>query len=271
MGSLTNYAENKLIDHACGTAYTPASSLYLALATADPGEAATGASMNEVANSGGYSRQAITFGAAASRKVEQSGALNWTATGSWGTVTHWAIVDSATHGAGNALAYGAFTIAKQVVNGNTPSVSTAEIDVEITTGGASNYLVHKILDLMFRNVAFTAPATHYVALSATTLSDTSTGSSFTELSGSGYARKALNNTGGSSPTWTVASSGASENSGTVNFGTAGASWGTLVAMCTCDAASAGNMLFYDNGVADQAIGTSDPVSFATGALDVSLS
>lgn len=271
MGSLTNFAEGKLLDHACGTAYTPVSTVYLALATADPGEAATGASMNEIVNSGGYSRQAITFGAAASRKVEQSGALNWTATGSWGTVTHWAIVDSATHGAGNALAYGAFSIAKQVVNGNTPSVPTAEIDVEITTGGASNYLVHKLLDLMFRNTAFTAPATHYVALSTTTLSDSSTGSSFTEASGSGYARKPLNANGGSSPTWTLASSGAVENGAAVDFGTAGASWGTVVAMCSCDASSAGNMLFYDNGVTDQAIGTSDPVSFATGAIDASLS
>jgi hypothetical protein len=271
MGSLTNFAENKLLDHACGTAYTPPSTVYIALATADPGEAATGASMSEVANSGGYSRLAITFGAAASRKVEQSGALNYTATGSWGTVTHWAIVDSATHGAGNALAYGAFSIAKQVVNGNTPSIPTTEVDVEISTGAFSNYLVHKLLDLMFRNTAFTAPATHYAALTTATVSDSSTGSTITEPSGNGYARKAIAANGGSSPTWSLASGGAVSNAAAASFGTASGSWGTIVATATCDASSGGNALFYDNGVTDQAVGANDPVSFDTGAFSCSLS
>lgn len=272
MGSLTNYAEGKLIDHACGTAYTAPSTVYLALATADPGEAATGASMNEVANSGSYARTAITFGAAASRKVEQSGAVTYpTASGSWGTVTHWAIVDSATYGAGNALAYGAFSVSKSVVTGNTPAVPTAEVDVEITTGGGSNYLVHKLLDLMFRNQAFTAPATHYAALTTATISDTSTGSTITEPSGNGYTRKAISANGGSSPAWTLASGGAVENGATVDFGTASGSWGTIVATCTCDASSAGNMLFYDNGVTDQPVGLNDTTSFASGAWDASLS
>jgi hypothetical protein len=64
MGSLTNFLENELLDHVLNNAaYTPAATLYLALATGDPGEAATGASMSEVPNSGNYSRKAITVGA----------------------------------------------------------------------------------------------------------------------------------------------------------------------------------------------------------------
>ena len=272
MGSLTNFSENELLDHACGLSYTAPSTVYLALATADPGEAATGASMNEVPNSGAYARTAITFGAAASRKVEQSGGVTFpTASGSWGTVTHWALVDSATYGAGNALAYGSFVVSKAVVSSNTPSVPTAEVDVEITTGAMSNYLVHKLLDLMFRNQSFTAPATHYAALTTATISDSSTGSSVTEPSGNGYTRKAVAANGGSSPTWTVSSGGAVDNTAAVDFGTASGSWGTIVATCTADASSAGNMLFYDNGVTDQAVGTNDTVSFATGAWDASLS
>src|SRR5689334_21871545 len=109
MGSLSNYGENALVKHLfLEAAYSPAATLYLALATADPTEAATGASMNEVANSGSYARTAITFGAASSRRVTQSADVTFpTASGSWGTVTHWAIVDSGTHGAGNVLSYGA--------------------------------------------------------------------------------------------------------------------------------------------------------------------
>ena len=137
MGSLTTYGANKLLDHLFNTAYTPASTLYLALCTADPTDAATGASMNEAANSGAYARTAITFGAAASRRSRRSAPVTFpTATGSWGTVTHWAIVDSATHGAGNALAHGAFAVSKSVVTGNTPSVASGEVWVEFSAGAS---------------------------------------------------------------------------------------------------------------------------------------
>src|SRR5690242_4060466 len=114
MGSLSNYGETALVKHIVReTAYSPAATLYLALCTADPGEAATGASMNEIANSNGYARTAITFGAVASRRVTQNATVTFpAATGGQGTATHWAVVDSATHGAGNVLAYGALTNSK---------------------------------------------------------------------------------------------------------------------------------------------------------------
>jgi len=53
MGSLSNFGENALLNHLTrNSAYTPVATLYLALATANPNETATGASMNEVPNSG---------------------------------------------------------------------------------------------------------------------------------------------------------------------------------------------------------------------------
>ena len=61
---------------------------YVALCTADPTDAGTGASMNEVANSNNYAREAITFAAASSRRVTQSGNIEMNeASGSWGTIT----------------------------------------------------------------------------------------------------------------------------------------------------------------------------------------
>src|SRR3990172_8390065 len=110
MGSLSNFGEDSFLNQiTTNTAYTPVATVYLALATADPTDAGTGASMSEVPNSGSYARTAIAFGAASARRVTQSGAVVFPeATGSWGTVTHWAILDSATHGAGNMLAAGAF-------------------------------------------------------------------------------------------------------------------------------------------------------------------
>jgi hypothetical protein len=273
MGSLSNYAENAVMNHiTTNSAYTPAATIYLALATGDPGEAATGASMSEVANSGSYARTAITFGAAASRRVTQSGAVTFpAATGSWGTVTHWAIVDSATHGAGNVLAYGAFAASKSIVSGNTPSVASGDVYVEITAStGITNYGANGLLDRMFRNQAFTVSA-NFVGLWTTTLSDSSTGSSGTEASGTNYARVEINENGGSSPAWGSVSSGAVTNGAAVTFATAGASWGTVVAAAILDASSAGNMLWYDNAVVDQAVASGDTVSLASGDIDLAQS
>jgi hypothetical protein len=131
MGSLSNYAELELLDHVFNAVYPPVAQLYVALATADPGEAATGAAMSEVAAANGYLRAAISFAAAASRKIIQTGAVTFPqATGTWGTVTHWAIVDNSATGAGNVLAYGNFTASFAPVSGNTPTIASGEIQVE---------------------------------------------------------------------------------------------------------------------------------------------
>lgn len=274
MGSLSNYAENALVEHIfTEAAYSPSATLYLALCTGDPGEAGTGASMSEVANSNNYSRKAIAFSAASSRRVTQNGAVAFDqASGSWGTVSHWAIVTSATHGAGNMLAYGAFAASKAIVSGNTPSVADTEVYVEITAStGLSNYAANGFLDRMFRNQAFTVSA-NYLGLWTATLADASTGATANEVSGGNYSRVEVNEAGGSNPNWESAgTSNATQNEDAVTFPTASASWGTVVAVGCCDASTNGNMLWYGNDVVDQAVGNGDTVSFAAGAIDFSQS
>lgn len=252
----------------CTTAYTSVATIYLALCTADPTDAGTGASMNEVANANSYARTAITFGAAATRRVTQNATTTFpAATGSWGTVTHWSIVDSATHGAGNMLAYGSFAVSKSIVSGNTPSVASSEVYVEITAStGMTNYAANGILDRMFRNQAFTV-STSYVALWTTTLTDASTGSSGTEVSGGSYARKLVNASGGASPAWNAASGGIATNANAITLVTATGSWGTVTYMAICDASTTGNMLWYGS-VTSQAVASGDTVSFATSALSL---
>lgn len=272
MGSLSNYAENALIEHiTTEAAYSPATTIYLALCTGDPTDAGTGASMNEVSNSNNYSRKAIAFSAASSRRVTQNGTVTYDqASGSWGTVSHWAIVDSATHGAGNVLAYGAFAASKSIVSGNTPSVADGEVYVEITAStGLSNYAANGFLDRMFRNQAFTVSA-NYIGLWTSTLADASTGSTSGEVSGGSYARVEIHEAGGSSPSWESAgTSNATQNEEAVTFPTASASWGTVTTMALLDASSTGNLLAYGNDVVDQAVGDGDTVSFAIGAIDLS--
>lgn len=270
MGSLSDYSELELLDHVFNTAYSSVATVYLALCTADPTDAGTGASMNECANSNNYSRKAISFGAAASKVVTQSGAVTYDqATGSWGTVTHWAIVDSATHGAGNMLAHGAFAAGKAVNNGNTPSVASGQITVTFGANDISTYLANALLDLMFRNQAYGAPAT-YIALCDATVAEGDTGSTISEPSGGSYAREQVNINGGASPTWDLAAAGLVDNTHQIDFTTATASWGTIVAVAICDALTLGNLLFFDNDMADQAVGSGDTVSFPIGDLDCTM-
>lgn len=275
MGSLTNYAEVELLDHVFNAAYSAAATIYLCLCTADPTDAATGASMNEVPNLYSYQRTAITFGAASSRVITQNADVDFpTASGgSWGTVTHWAIADNQTYGSGNVLAAGAFGTSKLIADGNTATVASGEINVTISAGEVADYLADKWLDLMFRNQAFSAPDT-YVALCDATIGDSDTGSTISEPSGGSYARKQVNVNGGASPTWDTAVSGDPsyvDNTHAITFTTATGSWGTLVAVAICDAATTGNLLMYDNAMADQAVGDGDTAEFAIGALDAQLS
>lgn len=266
MGSLSNYAENAMVNHiTTNAAYSPASTLYLALCTADPTDAGTGASMNEAANANGYARTAITFGAASSRVITQSADVDFPeATGTWGTISHWAIVDSGTHGAGNMLAHGAFGSSFTLVSGNVRTVPSGEITITVSTGALTTYAANGFLDRMFRNQAFTV-SNNYVSLHTATSSDGTPG---TEVSGTGYSRVEIHENGGSSPAWSTVSGGAVSNGAAVSFGAPGGSWGTVVSMGIYDAASSGNQLLYGNDVVDQAIGTeSTDVTFPTGDID----
>lgn len=273
MGSLTNYGEAALVKHIFNeTAYSSVATLYLALCTNDPGETATGAAMNECADSGNYARTAIAFSAAASRKVTQDGAVTFPqANGAWGTASHWAIVDSGTHGAGNVLAYGTFAVPKSIVSGNTPNIASTEIWIELTANtGLTTESAEGFLNRMFRNQAFTIAAT-YLGLTTATMNDDSILTNITEVSGNNYSRKLVNAAGGASPAWEAVANSATQNEHAIVFPTPSGSWGTVVGSFMTNVASgtSGIMIWYDNGITDQAVGAGDVVQYAAGALDFS--
>lgn len=270
MGKLSVYARNKALDNVFNEQYTSPTTVYLALCTADPTENGTGSSMSEVPNSSGYSRKAIVFDTAAGRQIDQDQNVGFDElTGSLGTASHYAIVDSATHGAGNMLGFGEFDEPKQLVAGNTPVVEAGEIFVEIEPGEISDYLANKWLDMFFRGQTFTKPNT-YVGWATATIDDDDTGSTVTEPSVGDYARVQVNPNSGSNPKWSLASGGALSNASAVAFAAATAQQGTLTSVFTVDASTAGNLLMYDNAIADQLIGNGDIVEFLTGDLDAQL-
>lgn len=108
--SASNYLENKLLDHVVGkTSYTMPS-VWIALFTADPGEA--GSFANEATYTG-YARKATTgtdWNAASGGTITNAATLTFAnCTAGSNLITYAATVDSATTGAGNVLLSGALT------------------------------------------------------------------------------------------------------------------------------------------------------------------
>ena len=132
MSAASNYLENKILDHVLtATAYTQPSR-YIALFTASPGEA--GSFTNEISTGGSsaYARQPVTFAAASSGSSATNATVTFpTAGANWGTITHVAVVDSDTAGAGNVLFYGAVTTSKQIDTGDTFQISSGNLTISL--------------------------------------------------------------------------------------------------------------------------------------------
>ena len=270
MGSLSDFAENALLDHVFNVAYSHPATVYLALCTADPTDAGTGASMSECLSANNYAREEIAFAAASGRSIAQTGVVTFNlASGAWGTATHWAIVDSVTYGEGNMLAHGALSEEKVIISGNTPSVASGQVVISFGAGEISSYLCVKLLDLMFRNIDYAKPQT-WVAFATAAIEDTDDGAAMDEVTGGDYARVQVNINGGASPTWDLAASGVVDNTHAIPFVVAAAPWGTItsVAIMSSTTEDGGEVLFYDNAMVDQVVGTGDTVSFPIGTLDI---
>lgn len=131
MSAASNYLENKILDHVLTATSYAQPSRFIALFTQSPGEA--GSFTNEIGTSGtAYARQAVTFAAAASGSSATNATVTFpTATANWGTITHVAVVDSDTEGAGNVLFYGAVTTSKQIDTGDTFQISSGNLTISL--------------------------------------------------------------------------------------------------------------------------------------------
>ena len=122
----------------------------------------------------------------------------------------------------------------------------------------SNYLSNEILDHVFSGNAFTAPSNYYVALY--TVAPTASGGG-TEVTGGGYVRR--------SATFTTSAT-QSTNQSAVEFPTASAAYGTVVAASVMDATSGGNLLAFANLTAAKTIGIGDVLRIPANDLDINL-
>ena len=143
MAGFVDTVEQKLLDHfLTDPAYTPPATMYLALSTTTPTEA--GGNFTEP-STGAYARVATAaadWGAAtgtAPAKKGNTAVLTFpTATADWSAaanMTYFGLYDAST--AGNLLCFGALTVAKPVLNGDTASFAAAALQIELGDPGDS--------------------------------------------------------------------------------------------------------------------------------------
>lgn len=126
MASKSDYLENKVLDHCLGDgSFTMPAAIYLALCTAVPTDASTGATLTE-ANYTGYARKQIAasdLSAASSGSKTNSSAITFAdCTAGSSTVVGFAICDASTNG--NVLYWGTVT-SKTIDTSNTPATVAA--------------------------------------------------------------------------------------------------------------------------------------------------
>ncbi len=127
--SFTNTYETHVLNYlftATSVTRPVASNLHLALFTADPTE--TGSTSSELSGSG-YTRKAVAF-TVSGNLATNSGAIEFpTATGSWGTVSHVAVMDASS--SGNMLASSALSVSKAVNTGDVLRINAGELDITL--------------------------------------------------------------------------------------------------------------------------------------------
>lgn len=140
MSAASNYLENKLLDHTLkyGSApYVGAGTIYLGLFNNTSGNAAAnleaGTLTDETSTSGtAYARQAVTFATASGGTSATNATVTFAAaTANWGTITHVAVMDGGTAGAGNVLFWGAVTTSKIIEIGDTFQVTSGNLTISL--------------------------------------------------------------------------------------------------------------------------------------------
>lgn len=145
MAAMSDYLENKLVDHIFrGVSFTAPAALHVALFTAAPSDSGGGTEVS----GGSYARAALspsttnwaaTNGATTTTNpssgtggaTSNNSAITFPApTANWGTVTHFGVFDASS--SGNLLVHGALTASKTVNNGDAaPSFAISALVVTL--------------------------------------------------------------------------------------------------------------------------------------------
>ena len=126
MSAMSDYLENKVLDHILATtAFTAPSAVYLGLSIASMGDNAGGTELS----GNGYARVSVAFDAASGGTTDNTAVVDFPAcTGSnWGAVAYWSLWDAST--GGNMLLHGSFTSAKTIEVNDVLRVAGGDLDI----------------------------------------------------------------------------------------------------------------------------------------------
>jgi hypothetical protein len=261
MGYLSDYLENKLLDHVLKTAaFTQPAGLYLALSSTNPTDTGTG---KTEPTGGSYARVEVPdWDAAVDRVTQNTDIIEFVAaTAGWGLMSFFAIYDAITNG--NMLVYGALSTPKRVNSGDIMSFAKGVIVCEFNVGGLSNYLANALLDHTFKRVPYVPPTNVYAALAIATILDSTTGSTIVEPDDSAYARVLHN-------VWHAASGGLATNDGVIAFPQFAENTNVITHSALIDALTVGNILFHGELDVSQTIVLGSTPKFVDTAMHVAL-
>lgn len=128
MSELSDYLENAILNLTLnGTAFTAVATPYLALFTADPTDAGTGAEATWT----GYARQSMSFATASGTggSISTDAAITFPATDASVTITHFGIMDAATNG--NLLYHTPLDASKALSSADVISFDSGNITVTL--------------------------------------------------------------------------------------------------------------------------------------------
>ena len=117
MSQASNYLESDII-----TTYFRTGTIKVGLHTGAPGEAGTSSEVS----AGGYARQVITFGADTDGVSTNDSAPTFTATASWGTVTHYTIWNGT-----DCVAYGTLDNSRAIGDGDSYTFEVGALTVTV--------------------------------------------------------------------------------------------------------------------------------------------
>lgn len=130
MGGFSNYWEDKILNHIFDKDHYTPPTIYVALSTADPLDDASGFA-EPTGNA--YARvetSASDWNTASGGFLDNANNIIFPkATGSWGTITHFALFDAAT--GGNMLAHGALSQPKAIDSSYTAIFDPGDLNINL--------------------------------------------------------------------------------------------------------------------------------------------
>lgn len=277
MAGISNYLENGLLDWWLrNQTLTIPATCYWRLYSANP-DWETGTGGTEMSGTG-YTAggQAYTMsggwsvasqGSNGGYRLTNTTGVTWTCGSDWPAITGVALWDS--NSGGNMLFGGSYSA--DPGNGDTVRIAAGAITIDFDVSakaGLSSYSNQQMAKKLGAATPDSPLTTQYIAL-YTTAPDIKDGSGGTEVStsGTGYSRISVTPASG----WDAASGGATQNAAQIDWSTATAAWGTVVAAAVVDTASGTvNKWIAIDSFSGVEIGNGDTFYIADGDFDISI-